>query len=584
MKLHNKIFLVFSVIMIASFSVLFFYLDDMFYKDYLNRLKLDIKSQTAAVKTLLISRRQESYSINKISKDFGASFGSRFTIIDNKGVVIADSYLSSEETIQLENHINRNEIQEAKRIGHGWSERFSTTIKKKILYYAEYVENNNFNGFIRVAIPIDSLSAISKNFGKSLSVVILVIFLSSLLIALLAFNLISKPIRILVQKADQMASGNFSMKILVDKKDEVGELAASLNKMSNNIKYRISEIIKNNSKFEAVLLAMFEGVMVINSDGSIELMNDSLKKMTGVEIDPLGKRPIEVIRNSAIQDVSEDVLEMKHPDVITREELILPFKKNLLIHATPVFNKGEILGSVIVFSDITELRRLELVRRDFVANVSHELRTPVSNIQGYAETLLDGALKDNNAHDFVDIIHTEAKRLSFLINDILSLSKLESESFNLNIEDKVDLKDLVHKAILKLSHDIKLKNINTINEITDNIKISCDKGMITQVLINLLDNAIKYSPEGATVKISVEKLDDKSIKVYVKDQGIGIPHKDIARIFERFYRVDKSRGKDSGGTGLGLSIVKHIVQLHGGEVFVESQEGYGSNFSFVLPN
>jgi two-component system phosphate regulon sensor histidine kinase PhoR len=556
----------------------------MFYKDYLNRLKLDIKSQTAAVKTLLISRRQESYSINKISKDFGASFGSRFTIIDNKGVVIADSYLSSEETIQLENHINRNEIQEAKRIGHGWSERFSTTIKKKILYYAEYVENNNFNGFIRVAIPIDSLSAISKNFGKSLSVVILVIFLSSLLIALLAFNLISKPIRILVQKADQMASGNFSMKILVDKKDEVGELAASLNKMSNNIKYRISEIIKNNSKFEAVLLAMFEGVMVINSDGSIELMNDSLKKMTGVEIDPLGKRPIEVIRNSAIQDVSEDVLEMKHPDVITREELILPFKKNLLIHATPVFNKGEILGSVIVFSDITELRRLELVRRDFVANVSHELRTPVSNIQGYAETLLDGALKDNNAHDFVDIIHTEAKRLSFLINDILSLSKLESESFNLNIEDKVDLKDLVHKAILKLSHDIKLKNINTINEITDNIKISCDKGMITQVLINLLDNAIKYSPEGATVKISVEKLDDKSIKVYVKDQGIGIPHKDIARIFERFYRVDKSRGKDSGGTGLGLSIVKHIVQLHGGEVFVESQEGYGSNFSFVLPN
>lgn len=584
MKLHNKIFLIFSIIMITVCSILFFYLDSLFYKDYLERLKLDIVSQTLVVKTLLISRKQEKVSVIKISKDFGNSFGSRFTIIDYKGIVIADSFLSGKQIKKLENHINRNEIQEAKRNGHGWSERFSTTIKKKILYYAEYVEDNNFNGFIRVAIPIDHLSAISKNFGKSISIVILVIFFSSLLIALIAFNLVSKPIRILVQQADQIASGNFSMKIFVNKKDEVGELAKSLNKMNSNIRSRISEIIENNSKFETVLLAMFEGVMVLNSGGSIELMNDSLKKMTGVEIDPLGKRPIEVIRNSAIQEVSEDVLKMKSPSVITREEFILPLKKHLLIHATPVFNKGEILGSVIVFSDITELRRLELVRKDFVANVSHELRTPVSNIQGYAETLLDGALKDNNARDFVDIIHAEAKRLSFLINDILELSKVESGSYKLNIESGVDLKDLVYKAILKLSHDIKLKKINVVNEIPDNIKINCDKGMIIQVLINLIDNAIKYSPDGLMVNIYAEKSGDSSIKVNVKDQGIGIPNRDISRIFERFYRVDKSRAKNSGGTGLGLSIVKHIVQLHGGDVFVESQEDHGSIFSFILQN
>jgi two-component system, OmpR family, phosphate regulon sensor histidine kinase PhoR len=570
--------------MILAFGSIFVYLDKIFYKDYLERVKTNIVSQTSVLKKQLKKTQIKTYLLQGFSKEFGEVFGSRISIINEQGVVLADSYLSKTRLQSLENHSNREELKDAKKNSYGWSQRFSTTIKKDVLYYAEPFSAKKLKGFVRVSVPIENLSVISKNFGKSLSVILIFIFISSLFIALIAFNIISKPIRRLVQKAEEIAAGNFSIRIPVNKKDEVGELAESLNKMSKNIRHRIRDIINNNSKFETVLLSMFEGVMVIDSNGVIQLMNDSLKKMMNIKTDPCGKKPIELIKNIVIQNLSEEVSKINDREVITKEELLLPDKKTVIIHASPIFNKDYRLGAVLVFNDITELRKLERLRTDFVANASHELRTPVSNIRGYAETLLDGAITDkDNAKDFVDVIYSEAKRLSMLINDILDISKLESDLFNINIDKDVSLKELVEEAVLGFDKDLKMKGINIVNEVEESVRLNIDTSLIIQVIINLIDNAIKYSSNDTVIKVSSEAYMNKYIKVDIIDQGIGIPEKDIKRIFERFYRVDKSRSKNSGGTGLGLSIVKHIVQAHGGEVFVESKKDLGSKFSFTIP-
>jgi two-component system phosphate regulon sensor histidine kinase PhoR len=304
--------------------------------------------------------------------------------------------------------------------------------------------------------------------------------------------------------------------------------------------------------------------------------------MLDINVDPIGKKPIEVIRNINVQNMSEEVFKMK-TGVITREEkIIFPYNKTILIHATPVKIEQKIFGAVIVFSDITELRRLETIRTDFVANVSHELRTPVSNIRGYAETLLDGAIDDKkNAHDFTKIIYNESGRLASLINDILDLSKIESDTFKLNLGQH-NLYEIVNKAINKLGKDAGNKNIVVDNVVNKELNFNVDESLLTQVLINLLHNAIKYSHENSKITVS-SNIQQGLVTVDVEDQGIGIPERDLPRIFERFYRVDKARSKELGGTGLGLAIVKHIIQVHGGEVSVKSVEGQGSVFSFTIP-
>jgi len=259
----------------------------------------------------------------------------------------------------------------------------------------------------------------------------------------------------------------------------------------------------------------------------------------------------------------------------------MPYNKTLLIHASPVVKGSDVFGAVLVFSDITELRKLETIRKDFVANVSHELRTPISSIKGYAETLLDGALSDkDNAHNFINIINMEASRLASLINDILDLSKIESDMFKLNLEGK-DIKDLISTSIDRVRQAMDIKGIKIENNVGP-LKVKYDEALLGQAVINLIHNAIKYSDPNSIINVYSEAKGDRVV-ISVQDSGIGIPEKDLLRIFERFYRVDKARSKNLGGTGLGLSIVKHIVQAHGGDVSVESTEGVGSTFSFSIP-
>ncbi|MEI6079450.1 MAG: ATP-binding protein [bacterium] len=581
MKLHYKLFITFGLITAIALTFIFIYLDKNFNRTYTLQLKDNIKKQTRSVDYMLSKIDFNKEPLDEIVHKIGEDLGLRVTIINSKGIVVGDSEVKHEDLAKLENHIERPEIKDAITSGEGWSQRFSTTLKKDIIYYATPFNSKSFVGFIRLSIPVERVSLVFHNTEGTLFVSLSIVFIATLLVALIAFNFVSKPIRVLVARAGEMAKGDFSKKILTTKKDEVGELAGSLNAMSENIKDRINEILNNNSKFEAVLLSMFDGIMVLDSNGVIQLMNNALKDVLQIRDNPIGRKPIEVIRNVTVQDISESVLGMKEGVVTREEQFIFPENKTILMHATPVVRENKTLGAVIAFSDITELRRLETIRKDFVANVSHELRTPISSIKGYAETLLDGAIEEEkNASDFVKIIYSEAERLASLINDILDLSKIESDSFKLKFKP-CDVKKLIDSSIERLSKDAKDKNIFLDNKAAPDT-INADCNLIIQALINLIHNAIKYSSENSKVIISSERQ-GKYVKIEVKDFGVGIPESDIPRIFERFYRVDKARSKELGGTGLGLAIVKHIVQVHGGDVFVTSIEGQGSTLGFTIP-
>ncbi|MCA9398178.1 MAG: PAS domain-containing protein [Candidatus Omnitrophica bacterium] len=353
--------------------------------------------------------------------------------------------------------------------------------------------------------------------------------------------------------------------------------------MSDQIKGRMQEVTTSKSRLETVFLSMVEGVLVVDDRGMIILMNQALKDFLHVRQEALGKRPIEIIRNVEIQDLTDQALSLTNGVLSKELTVLLPEEKTLLIHAAPVIRYNKSDGAVLVFHDITDLRRLEKVRQDFVANVSHELRTPIATIKGYAETLLQGAIDDKeNAEDFLRIICSDANRLAKLINDLLDLSKIESGKLIPDLR-MASLEPLISRVVDNLAPQAKELSVSIENHLPKSLPpVKIDSSLMTQVFFNLLENAIKYNRPGGKVYIESEESASRVV-ILVRDTGIGIPKADLGRIFERFYRVDKARSRDLGGTGLGLSIIKHIVQVHEGTLSVESELGHGSIFSITLP-
>ena len=404
-------------------------------------------------------------------------------------------------------------------------------------------------------------------------------FLSSLLLTRDMTLKLHKFVRI----SDSFSKGDFSHKIFLDSKDELGELASTLNSMAQNLEDKIHEIEIKNQHLVAILESMVEGIIVVDKTSRIVSINSSVEKIFNISKQNLeGKVFLEVIRNNDIAEIINKVLK-KGEFTSCELTLMWPVQKIFQINASPIFEKEEVSGCLLVIHDITEIRKLETMRRDFVANVSHELKTPLTSIKGFVETLLEGALEDkeNNRH-FLKIIQEHGERLNKLVDDLLSLSHLESKEILLE-KGIFNLRQQVEKVIMGFKEQLKKRNVDIKNEIPANISINADKDKIEGVFTNLIDNAIKFNREKGVIRIYSQQEGDK-IKSIVEDSGVGIPDKDIPRIFERFYRVDKARSRELGGTGLGLSIVKHIVELHGGTVGVESVEGLGSKFWFTLPN
>jgi two-component system phosphate regulon sensor histidine kinase PhoR len=369
--------------------------------------------------------------------------------------------------------------------------------------------------------------------------------------------------------------------------NELGDLSRIIDGIANQLRKKIAEVSEDKEYLQTILKGMMEGVLVVDEKKRIKMMNEALRSLLFVSSDVADKTPLEIIRNAALESAIERVLqggksEAFEMEVPTAEGKTLEVNV-VAISSASKDSDGIALGAIAVFHDITRLKRLEKIRQDFVANVSHELRTPLTTIKGYAETLLDGALKEDVAFQFVQVIDRHADRLTKIVEDLLTLSKIESKEFSLKPE-RLLISELIDGALDIIKEEAGKKGVSiSWSESIPSSFIFGDRKGLEQVLINLLDNAIKYGREGGNIKISVDENPNAEIQISVLDDGIGIPKEDLPRIFERFYRVDKGRSKELGGTGLGLSIVKHIVQAHGGRVWAESDLGKGSSFYFTLP-
>ena len=585
-RIHWKLTLAFSLLVVLVFTSLYFYLDTHL-RDYLdNKIQQTLKQDLALCKIFInqeLSLRHGNIDAPELARWIGSALGMRATVISATGVVIGDSDVPPGELPKVENHINRPEIQGAMKNGVGSSKRFSTTIKKSMSYMAMPINKDLSHGFLRLAIPLSEIENAEGHLRKIVVVAVLVTLVLVLGLGYIVSLKISNPLVDMASIARKLAKGDFSKKTLVHSADEIGDLAKALNYMSAEIKDKVNSLSSEKAKLEAVVSGMFEGVILTNEKGEIVLANPSIRKLFMVDSSPEGKVPLEMVRNATIQDIVDKVIKEKQR--LTTKEIIIniPEEKIIQINGVPVLENERLVGVILVFHDITELRRLERVRQDFVANVSHELRTPISNIKGYAETLKDGAINDkDNAKDFVEIIYRDSERLAQLIDDLLDLARIESGKMKM-VFLPIDVQSTLERSIAIIANQAKEKAISIQLQVSATLpKILADEARISQVLINLLDNAIKYTRTGGIITVSARPK-DKYIQIDVSDTGIGISEEEIARIFERFYRVDKARSRELGGTGLGLSIVKHIVQAHGGEVWVKSLVGKGSAFSFIIP-
>ena len=483
----------------------------------------------------------------------------------------------------MENHLNRPEINAALYGNTGEKIRYSATLRIDMLYIALPVMNGeDIAGVIRLALPLVSVQQILFTVRKSILLSLLfALGLSFVAASVLAASIV-RPLNRIIHGARRFSKGDFGHKIIIESRDEIGELAAGLNKMAGDIEEKIKELEVRNQHLGAILQSMVEGIIAVDRASNIISVNSAAERMFSIKKqDAQDKLFLEVIPNNNIAELIGLTLESRQ---FNSKEISLawPVEKIFRVDVSPVFEKETISGCLVVVHDITEIRRLETMRKDFVANVSHELKTPLTSIKGFVETLLEGALQDKeNSRQFLKIIEAHAQRLDNLINDLLSLSYLESESISLN-KSELKIAKLVDDILAGFKSQLRNKSLEISNNVPAELYVKADKDKLSQVLTNLIDNAIKFNKENGSISIYSEDAVDM-VKFTIEDAGIGIPNRDIPRIFERFYRVDKARSRELGGTGLGLSIVKHIVELHGGRVAAESAEGFGSKFHFYLP-
>lgn len=417
-------------------------------------------------------------------------------------------------------------------------------------------------------------------------------FLAGLLLGCLSFLIIllfsrkskSKRIAELVQTVDCYTKGDLTQKISVGFSDELKPLGDAMNRMAGALRVRIAELEGEEAKLSAILENMAEGVIAVDRNRKVLLINPTAETIfSSAKQSALGKGILELVRNPKVDQMMEQAIQEQA--IVTEEiELHREEKKILKASAVGVGKSGGSVAGILVLYDITEIRKLEGLRQEFVANVSHELKTPLTSIKGFIETLSGGALQDlERSRTFLKMMEEDADRLTRLIGDLLELSKIESKEIVLKLES-VDLKDELEKVVVAFSPRLKDKKITVQNHLSANglPRVLADRDQLKQVLVNLFDNAVKFSGEGGKIAFEADMIGNQ-IRVSVEDTGIGIPEKAIPRIFERFFRVDQARSRELGGTGLGLAIVKHIVEAHGGSVSCESELGQGSKFSFTLP-
>ncbi|MEK6787056.1 MAG: ATP-binding protein [Nitrospirota bacterium] len=533
-------------------------------------------------------------ALQETARDLGNRASARVTLVAADGTVLADSTARDADVPAIENHKSRPEIQQALSTGHGEDIRPSHTTGERTMYRAVLLgqPQNAAPIAVRVGLPMVIADRETSELKQRLFLALGVAFLVALLLSVWLAHSITRPLSDIASAARQLSSGHQTIPIRTTAQDEVGILATTLNDMASQLHAKIDELSEDRAQLLAVLTSMVEGVMVLDYRGHVLQINPALERMFGISrVEARGRPCAELFRHQQLNDLVTTILRSPAP---YEDEIVLPLTGRCLqIEASPAGGERESEACIVlVFHDITELRRLEKIRKDFVANVSHELRTPLTSIKGYVEALLDGAKDDPIASTkFLEIILKQSDRLNLIIEDLLELSKIESGRVSLK-EEPLELRSVVDRTLSMIKPIADKKRHRLVTSVDPSLpSVAGDDGRLVQVLTNLLDNAIKYTPEGGTITVgatlapSIGNAEPPAgaIELNVTDTGIGIPEEDRPRVFERFYRVDKARSRELGGTGLGLAIVKHIVEGHGGQVWVEANHPQGSRFVVRLP-
>lgn len=585
-KVRTKLFLVSFGLIVLALAISDFFLvprvnlllTERVRTDLLVRARL-MEGEAAALigpsKALTTPQRWQAFA-----KELGQRSSARVTLINPAGAVLGDSSLDEAAVAAIENHGTRPEVMEALANGEGTSVRYSSTIQLRMMYVARTLRgaDGQVLGVVRAAFPLSDVDALVGQFRRLILMASILALGAAIVLSTFAAHWVSSSLRAMAQAAAHMVHGDLDTRTRPQGTDELAELGNALDLLASNLRDAMRDLRSERDLLKGILASMQEGVLVVGQDDRVVHVNPAVRAMLLIGDEAIGRPLIEVIRNADLVELLERARTGEDRPAVELE--LGGFKpRRLLAHASPLPDRPGDMLAVLV--DVTNLRRLESIRKDFVANASHELRTPVASIRSAAETLRLAMDDREAALGFVEILERNAERLQSLVGDLLDLSRIESREFTLRTEEVDLLAFLEH--VLPLHKDrFDKKSMPLASQVPPGTKVLGDRRALEMIFSNLLDNAAKYCPQGTQVDVEAEVLSGK-VRISVVDQGPGIPAQHLPRIFERFYRVDAGRSRDLGGTGLGLAIVKHLAEAMGGTVGVESQPGQGARFSITLP-
>ena len=588
-SLVAKIFLSYLALIALLFLSLYYSSNSLLRNFYINSLGVRME-QEAHLLARVVPFDLSGASLDSVCRELAGELGTRITVIAADGVVLGDS---TEVSAHMENHAHRPEVIAAMNSGTGSSIRYSTTVHYNMLYHAFHQTGSSRERIVRVAIPLTDIDRVIGTFHRSLLTALGFAAASGLLLALFFSRGLNRRFQRLVQFSGRVASGVFPQNFFPDdSRDELARVEQHLSEMSLKIRDNLQQVTAEKEKVDSILRCMVEGVLVLDPRGRVLLMNDQARSMFHI---PYGRSVeglsvLEISRHPEVHKILEEVLAFDFAEQPYSKQVELDDERWFRVSAVRLRDAlRHPIGSILVFHDTTNIKRFESLRSDFVANVSHELRTPLTAIRGYVETLLHTPPTDpEDGRQFLEIIDRHSDRLSRLTEDLLTLSDLESGKVQLTLQ-ALDSGQLIQRVLEVFWDQAAKKKISLTHQVASGLpRVVGDLDRLQQLFINLVDNAIKYTPAGGQVSLAAvcargQNSHDSYIEISISDTGPGIPEKDLPRLTERFYRVDKARSRDLGGTGLGLAIVKHIAQAHQGELKIESVLKKGTTVRVRLP-
>lgn len=573
------------IIVIISLILTAIYASQVMRNIHINEVSQTLENRAKLLKVQLedLISSGDTVKIDSLCKEYGRLIDTRISIIDPEGTVLGDS---DKDPRLMENHGTRPEIVFAFNGTTGFATRFSNTLQKNMKYVAlPVIIEGDIKGVIRTSMPASDIEETLGEFYWGITFGGFVIILLSVLIGFFILKRFTNPLEKLQKWAENFTEGDLGYKLFPSNIDEIASLTESINRMAEQLSSRIEIIVDQRNEREAILTNMTEGILALDSKQNIVTFNRAAAEFFDLKLeDVLGKSIYEVLRITDLHKLVEETI--KSESTIEKE---LRFQregeKYIQAHGTPLKDiSANRIGMVLVFNDITGFKKLENIRRDFVANVSHELKTPITAIMGSAETLLDATINSPEDRDkFLNMIIRHSDRLNSLVDDLLELARLDSEIDEGKVElSQHKLIDVVNSSIVLCKPKSETAQVQIDCDCDSSIKININFRQIEQAISNLIDNAIKHSKPDKSILVKTT-ITENEIIISVVDQGCGIEGKHLSRLFERFYRVDNARSRAIGGTGLGLAIVKHVALAHGGDVSVESISGKGSTFQIHLP-